>query len=255
VRPTSPSCAIAQAQLPGTTLVVPQDGVVRRWSVRSARGELSLAVLRRHGDGLSQIARSQNEFAENDGVFNFSTDIPVQRGDQIGLVVIQGSGVGAVPGVKGATTERWIPNIEGTERPSLAAGTGFDDELLLRVEYLPGGRQRLPSQVGGAAAATLPAGHVEKRHRLRYAQGPPVEIDLVSVGGRYVLDQWIQGRRTARVDVPGFLPGKGDIITFDAYAEGAGSGLGIYLEYVAVNSARVLSHFYAAFPHEFQFIT
>ena len=252
--PSSTSCAIAQAQLPGRTLVVPEDGVIRRWAVRSANGELSLAVFRKHADGTTQVARSRNEFAENDGVFAFPTDLPVQAGDLIGLVAIQGSGVGARPGVKGATTERWIPNIQGAERPDLGAGTGFDDELLLRVEFLPGGQQRLPQQVAGAGAASLPAGHVEKRRRLRYAKGPPVEIELVSLGGRYVLDELLQGRRTARVDVPGFFPGKGDIVTFDAYAEEAGSGLGVYMEYEAVNSARVLQHFYAAFPHEFQFI-
>jgi hypothetical protein len=253
-RSTSTSCAIAQAQLPGHTLVVPQDGVIRRWTVRSASGELSLAVLRQHASGVSQVARSRNEFAENDGVFSFPTDLPVRRGDLLGLVLIEGSAVGAREGVKGATTERWIPNIQGSQEPNLAAGTGFDKELLLRVEFLPGGEQQLPEQVAGAAAATLPAGKVEKRHRLRYTGGPAVEIDLVAINGRYALDEVIDGKRTARVFVPDFFPGRGDVITFDAYAEEEGSGLGIYLEYVAVNSARVLNHFYAAFPNQFQFI-
>jgi hypothetical protein len=254
LRPSSTGCAIAQAQLPGRTLVVPDDGVIRRWAVRSAHGELSLAVLRPHSDGVNQIARSPNEFVENDGVFAFPTDLPVQRGDRVGLIAIEGSGVGARSGVKGATTDRWIPNIEGEEAPGFPAGTGFDNELLLRVEYLPGGQQRLPRQVAGAAAAKLPAGSVEQRRRLSFTNGPPVEIDLVALDGRYVLDEVLDGRRTARVDLPGFFPGRGDVITFDAYAEDEGSGLGIYLEYVAVDSARVLQHFYAAFPHEFQFI-
>jgi hypothetical protein len=253
LRGTSQGCAIAQAQLPGHTLVVPEDGVVRRWAVRSAHGELSLAVLRPHGDGTSQVERSPNEFAENDGVFTFPADLPVQRGDRVGLVAVEGSGVGART-VDGAATDRWIPNIEGSQDPTDGPGTGFDDELLLRVEYLPGGEQRLPHQVTGAAAAALPAGRVEKRHRLRFADGPPAEIDLVALRGRYAIDELVRGRRTARIDVPGFFPGRGDVITFDAYAEAAGSGLGIYLEYVAVNSARVLQHFYAAFPHELQFV-
>jgi hypothetical protein len=54
--------------------------------------------------------------------------------------------------------------------------------------------------------------------------------------------------------VPGWRPGHGDVITFDAYAEEEGSGLGLYMEYVATNSARVQPHFYAAFPHELQYI-
>jgi Protein kinase domain len=251
LRPTSSSCAILQSALPGRTLVVPEDGVVRRWSVRSAHGELSLAVFRPHGSGFTQVSRSPNEFAENDGVFSFAADLPVQRGDRVGLVAVEGTGLG-VRAVEGATTDRWLPNIEGNEPPDLRRG--FDKELLLRVEYVPGGEPRMPRQLTGAAAASAPAGRVEERSRLRYADGPAVEIDLVATGGRYVLDQVLRGRRAARIDVPGFLPQHGDVITFDAYAEEAGSGLGIYLEYVATNSSRVLNHFYAAFPSGFQFV-
>ena len=254
LRPDSQGCAIAQRQLPGKTVVVPEDGVIRRWAVRSAHGELSLAVLRPHSDGTTQVARSRDEFVENDGVFAFPTDLPVQRGDRVGLVAIEGSGVGARAGVNGATTDRWIPNIGGAEKPTNGPGTGFDKELLLRVDYLPGGKQRLPHQVTGPAAAKLPDGEDEKGSPVTYANGPVAQIKLVAIDGRYVLDQEIGGRRTARIDVPDFLPGHGDVITFDVYAEAEGSGLGIYLEYVATDSARVLSHFYAAFPHEFQFV-
>jgi Protein kinase domain len=254
VTPSSTGCAIAQAQLPGHTLVVPQDGVIRRWTVRSARGELALAVLRPHSEGTSQVARSRNEFVENDGVFAFKTDLPVQRGDRLGLVALEGSGVGAQAGVNGATTDRWIPGIEGAVDPTHPPGTGFDDELLLRVDYLPGGEQRLPHQVTGAAAANLPAGKVEKFRSLSYANGPPAKLELVALRGRYVLDQFVRGHRTARIGVPGWRPGHGDVITFDAYAEEEGSGLGLYMEYVATNSARVQPHFYAAFPHELQYI-
>ena len=44
-----PSCTIVQSALPGATLVVPEDGVIRRWAVRSARGELALSVVRPRG--------------------------------------------------------------------------------------------------------------------------------------------------------------------------------------------------------------
>ena len=254
LEPTATPCAIAQAQLPGHTLVVPQDGVIRRWAVRSARGEIALAVLRPHSDGTSQPARSRNEFVENDGVFAFKTDLPVQRGDRLGLVLLEGAGVGARAGVNGATTDRWIPGLQGALDPTHPPGTGFDDELLLRVDYLPGGEQRLPRQVTGAATAKLPAGKVEKARSLNYANGPPAKLELVALRGGYVIDQFVRGRRTARIGVPGWHPGHGDIITFDAYAEEEGSGLGLYMEYVATNSARVQPHFYAAFPHELQFI-
>jgi hypothetical protein len=108
--------------------------------------------------------------------------------------------------------------------------------------------------VTGAAAAKLPAGKVEKARSLNYANGPPAKLELVALRGGYAIDQFVRGRRTARIGVPGWHPGHGDIITFDAYAEEEGSGLGLYMEYVATNSARVQPHFYAAFPHELQFI-
>jgi hypothetical protein len=187
-------------------------------------------------------------------VFTFKTDLPVQRGDRLGLVAIEGSALGARSGVHGATTDRWIPNIAGSADPTNGPGSGFDKELLLRVEYLPGGEQRLPHQVSGAAAAKLGEGQVESSHPITYTNGTQAQIELVRVGGRYVLDERIDDRRTARIDVPGFIPDHGDVITFDVYAEDEGAGLGIYMEYVATNSARVQNHFYAAFPHEFQFV-
>src|SRR6185312_8875115 len=124
---TSPQCTIAQVELPGATLVVPGDGAIRRWGVRSARGEIGLAVLRPRNGGAHQIARSRNEFVGNDGVNMFQTDLAVERGDLVGLVVIGGSGVGARK-AEGATTERWIPHVGGNRPPEYPKGTGFDNE-------------------------------------------------------------------------------------------------------------------------------
>ena len=57
VSESAPECTIAQTKLPGATIVVPEDGVIRRWSVRSAHGELSLAGLRPPEGGATHFTR------------------------------------------------------------------------------------------------------------------------------------------------------------------------------------------------------
>jgi hypothetical protein len=253
---SSPSCTIVQAELPGRTLVVPEDGVIRRWGVRSARGELALVVLRPKGRDAHQVARSQDEFVTDGRVHVFSTDLAVTQGDLVGLLTIPGGGaVGARPGVEGATTRRWIPLLRPARPADHGPGTGFDNELLLRVDYLPGGTPRRPRQVTGAAAAALPPGRVRARRKLRFTNGRPVEIALVALGNRFAFDEFIDGRRTARIDVPGFRPGEGSrIIELEVYAEAAPQQLGVYIEFNNGESARILSHFYDVYPREFQFI-
>jgi len=253
--PSSPSCTLVQAGLPGRALVVPKDGVIQRWGVRSARGELALAVLRPLGAKAHQVARSENEFVTDDAPHVFDTDLPVSQGDLVGLVAVPGgSAVGVRPGVGGATTKRWIPVLTAERTPDRGPGTGLDDELLLRVEYIPGGEPRRPRQVTGAAAASLPAGRVRTRRRLHYTNGRAVEIALVVLGDRFAFDEFIDGRRTARIDVPQFRPDQGRIIELEVYAEDRPEQLGIYVEFNNDESARILDHFYAVFPREFQFV-
>ncbi len=248
----SPGCTIVQSALPGRTLVVPEDGVIRRWSVRSARGEFALAVVRPRGDETFQVARSRIEFASNDGVHVFETDLAAERGDLVALVVLPGSGAGARSGVEGAGTRRWIPDLNHGK----PVDRGFANELLLRVEYVRGGQQRLPKQVAGAAAADLEPGRVVRRRAIRFTNGRRIELVLVALGNRYVLDQFLEGRRTARIDLPAdFRARDGRIIQFGAYSQASepASG-GIYVEYAGATSARILSHFFVFFPRGFEFI-
>jgi serine/threonine kinase PknH len=253
--PSSPSCTIVQTGLPGSTLVVPAEGVIRRWAVRSARGEFGLSVVRSRSGETKQVARSSNEFVSDAGVHVFDTDLAVERGDRLGLVVVPGSAAGVRTDVAGAETNRWIPVLAATRELDFGAGTGFDNELLLRVELVPGGERRLPRQVNGAAAAGLDPGRVRVRRKLRFANGRPVEVDFVQLGSRFVVDEFIDGRRTARIDVPDMLPSEdGALVEFEVYAETDAQHLGVYIEYVNDESARVIDHFYDAYPHEFDFI-
>jgi serine/threonine-protein kinase len=251
LRASSPGCTIVQSELPEKSLVVREDGVIRRWSVRSARGEFALSVVRPRGDETFQVARSRDEFVGNAGLHRFRTDLAVERGDVVGLVVLAGSVAGVRPGVEGARTTRWFPTVNKAK----PVRRGYANELLLRVEYAPGGQQNLPKQVAGAAAADLRPGRVVKRRRLRFASGQHVEIDLVSLGARFVLDELLDGRRAARIEVPtDFVPGAGRIFTFQVAAQASAEALDIFMQYARTDSARLLSHFYGGFPHEFEFV-
>ena len=250
-RAGSPGCTVIQTALADRTLVVPEDGAIRRWAVRSARGELGLVVVRRRGDDTFQIARSRNEFVGNGEAHVFRTDLAVERGDVVGLYVLPGSAAGLRPGVGGARTERWFPNVN-TGKP---VKRGFANELLLRVEYQRGGQQRAPRQVTGQAAERLEPGRVVERKRLRFNNGRRVEMALVSLGDRYALDQFLGRRRAARIEVPrDFRPGEGRILQFAVGPiPDQPATLGIFMEYARKDSARIVSHYYDAFPREFSF--
>ena len=86
--------------------------------------------------------------------------------------------------------------------------------------------------------------------------GRPTEIALVALGDRFVLDEFLDGRRTARIDVPADLrPGDGTIITFEAHANPAvPEAIDLAIEYARTDSARMLRHFYGVFPREFEFV-
>lgn len=246
VSPSSPACTVFQDRDPGRTLVVPRDGVVRRWVVRSASGELALAVLRRRDDGYFQTARSRNEFVGSEAPHAFTADIAVERGDRLALVAVGGSGVG-IAEASGATTGRWAPPLRGTIVPQAAGPAG---ELLLRVDYAPGAAQSIPRLVTGAAAAAAPEGDVLARDPVRPAGAPPLEFRLALVGGRGALDVVRAGRRVARSDVPGLVGRPGDIVHLDAYASGDGGRVGVDVWFTLEGSDRLVRHYFGYAPRE-----
>ncbi len=107
----------------------------------------------------------------------------------------------------------------------------------------------------GPEAADLPRGEVVRRERLRFADGRPVEVAIVRLGTRFALDQFMGGRRTARIGVPGWRGPGGRVIKFDVYVdESEPAALYANVEYANEESERILHHYYVGYAGEFELV-
>lgn len=238
--PASPGCSVTQEALPDRVVLAPRDGAIRGWAVRGAVGELSLQILRERDAKLKQVSKSQVELASDASPHRFVTNLPVESGDAIALVVSPGAGIGVRDGVSGATTSRWLPRLRGFfESPTAGPGSGFDHELLLRADYVPNGEVRLPPQINGARAASAPDGKVLGRESVTLVEGGHrVQLVVVEVGDAVALDLLRNQRRVARVTLPRFRP-QGRLTTFAATPEGF-----VDLEWINLDSGRALFEFF-----------
>jgi tRNA A-37 threonylcarbamoyl transferase component Bud32 len=206
--PDTPSCSIVQSALPGSTLLVPTDGVIVGWAVRGASGDIALDVIRPRGADTLRVSRSQWESAGNPGSHYFRTRIAVEAGDQLGIELGPGASIG-VTDTEGATTQRWKRPLGGAYgEPDLAEGTGFDHELALRADFVPGERIEDTPHLTGPAAAKAPDGHVRVTRGLKVDKPTPrhLRVQLVEVSDRVVLDVFREGERTMRVFIPDLQP-------------------------------------------------
>jgi predicted Ser/Thr protein kinase len=251
--PSGAPCSIVQTALSGATLVVPRDGAVVGWTVKGARGELSLQILRRREGRIFQVAKSQYEVVPDERTHHFAANLEVERGDVVGIEVTAGARVGVWTAAAGAETERWFPPVRSAGKADLSAGTGFDHEVLLRVDYVPGGKRRVPEQVTGAAAAAVPAGHVRARKALKLVDGRQLEVALVELGSRVFFDLFSRGQRVARIEAPDIRPG-GQIVLFYTLPYDDPSGeTGV--QWVNRFSGRLLERYYEVYPREFEFVS
>lgn len=246
VTPGSPSCSIVQSELPGAELLVPSDGVIVGWTVRGARGELSLDVIRPRGKDTVRVNRSQWEYAGNTGPNRFTTQLPVEAGDQLGVELGRGSSIG-VRDVDGASTQRWLEPKNGLYgTPDRGEGTGFDQELALRAEFVPGKRVALPEHLTGRAAAGAPDGNVRDRERLVIdtPRTTRLRVELVEAGGRVALDVRDRDRRTLRVFLKGMQPEGVPVDLQTANTPGEPFG-GAAVWWVNPNSGRLIFRFFS----------
>jgi serine/threonine-protein kinase len=250
--PDSPSCTVLQSALPQSAVVVPRDGVIRQWQVRRARGEVALAVTRPRDGGSFQVGKSSPEVVGSADVQSFDTDIPVERGDRVGVILTPGSGLGVRKGGEGTATERWLPALAGVGRAAdRGRGTGFDQELLLRVGILPGGKPRAPESSFGDEAARLPDGRVIRRTRAPFGD-KRIELRLVRIGRQFRLDEFSGGRRVASMAVPGMRP-RAMMVRFLALAW-APDQTGVDVWFVNEGSGRMVQRGYVVTPNGFTFL-
>ncbi|HYH62969.1 MAG TPA: serine/threonine-protein kinase [Solirubrobacterales bacterium] len=206
--PRSTPCSIVQAELPGQDLLIPSDGVITGWTVRGAQGEIALDVIRPRGADTIRIARSQFEYAGNAAPHHFETRIPVEAGDQIGVQLTPGASIG-VTDTEGATTLRWLEPVGGFyEAPDKEEGTGFDYEVALRAEFVPGAKVELPRFLTGAAAASAPDARVRDTAFAEVDKpSAKLRLELSEIDGKVVLDVFEKGKRNVRVFIQDLEPG------------------------------------------------
>ncbi|WP_354701170.1 hypothetical protein DSM112329_01477 [Paraconexibacter sp. AEG42_29] len=136
---SSEPCTIMQSASPGRPLVAPVSGLVRSWSVRGARGRLSLQVLQPAGDGFVAYNGSPIvTVATADAVRTFATSMSVPRGARFALEVAPGGAVGLRRAARGAVTARFFGPLRGEARVA-DDSRGRGEELLLRVDVVPRG--------------------------------------------------------------------------------------------------------------------
>lgn len=248
-----PACAISQADLPGAQLVAPADGMIVGWAVRGASGDVALDVLRPGGDETTRVARSQWERIGNEAPFHFRTELPVERGDQIGVELGADSAIGAVA-TDGSTTQRWLAPKGGTYgSPDRGPGTGDDYELLLRADFVAGAEPKQPEKLTGAAAAQAPDGHLRERATVEISKPPAVvEVALVEVGNRVALDLLRGRRRIERMFVPDLVRG-GRPIDLKTYTYDGEPFSEVDVWWVNPASGRAVFHFFTVSRQQISF--
>ncbi len=248
------SCAIVQSELPDAQLLIPEDGMIVGWTVRGAGGEVALDVIRPRGESTVRVSRSQWESVGNDGPHHFETSLPAEGGDVLGIELAPGATVG-VAEVEGAETQRWFEPFGGAYgSPDRGPGTGFDHEVLLRADFVPGGEPEVPERLSGAAAANAPKGKVRERDEVTISKpAATVEVELVEVGDEVALDLLRDGRRIERVVVPDLVP-EGQPIDMQTYTYEGEPMSEVDIWWVNPSSGRAIFHFFNVSERHIQFI-
>jgi hypothetical protein len=199
---SSQACTVVQTRLPGRTPVAPRDGEIRRWTVRGARGELALQVLRPRGERYLSAARTAYERVTDTGVHTFAANVPIRAGDLVGVEVTPGAAIGVRPRVSDATTARWFgPLIIDARAPEQRARSGFDYELLLRVEYMPESARGRAGRLTSPAAKRAPAGAELGERGVELRGGQVRRVVVVRAPGTVAVDLFDGSRRLERLAV------------------------------------------------------
>lgn len=210
--PNTPACTLGQATIDGRPTIVSRAGVIRRWAVRGAEGDLALQVVGRRGSKTFLRSFSQVERVADGAPHAFEANVPVERGDRIGVLLAPGASIGSRAGPPETGALRW----EGTlsYAPQAQDISRFGGELQLRADIEPGGLPELV-QESGAEARTAHAGEVVEVREVDLSGSGVVRVELVRVGEEMAIDAFRQRRRLARLDLPDVDPG-GSLLSFES---------------------------------------
>lgn len=210
---SSPACSISQLALPGRTLTIPDDGLIRAFAVRGVTGPVALQVLRTRDGRTFQLSRSDEFTVPDAGPHRYEVELDAGAGDRLALAITPRTGIG-LREATGARTERWSRAV-GEGSPA-GTRTGLDRELLLRGELDAGAVREAPKQLTGSAAEAAPDGREVAASSTRLPDGREVRVALVVVDGRVAIDLVRGGQRRARLELEGLNPA-GRPIEFKAF--------------------------------------
>jgi hypothetical protein len=141
---SSPPSAISGTLLntiiaePGALTTSPVVGVIVRWHlIKSTGGSFRLRVLRPAGSSFTAVGTSASAEAVTPGLETFATNLPIRAGDTIGLDVVKGLIVGAVPNPASVIAVISPILVEGATEPLTATGTGAEFAFNAEVQPAP----------------------------------------------------------------------------------------------------------------------
>ena len=237
--PNTPACTLAQLRLGGRTIIVSQPGVIRSWEVSGASGELALQVIREQAGRSYVVGFSQPQRLSDPAPRTFSAEVPVQTGDQIGVLLGPGASIGASPAPQGSAIVRWDGGLTAGPQASDAATPGRKLALGAEIEF--GARAEGPRQLLGVEAAAAPAGRPLLEVPVTLAGGRAARAVVVELPGGIAVDV-LRGARLARLDVPDVDP-SGDLLELEQNCGPVGGG-GFCLRWQNPDEALALMHEY-----------
>ena len=203
---SSPACTLVQTRLVGRPLVATRRGVIRRWIVQGAHGQLALQVLHRSGDAYVWGPRTAYQTIASSGVRVLNANLPLMAGDLVGLDVAPDTAIGIRAPAAVATTARALGPVSALTsvralRPEIDNGPAA--ELLLRVDYIPGARVAQPGLITGPSVARLAAGRQLAAQDVELRPGQVRTVAVVRTRRTLALDLLAGRTRMARLQVTG----------------------------------------------------
>jgi len=126
-----PSCAFAQTSLPDGVTRAPFKGRIRSWKVNlQDPGSLQLLVLRKRDDGsFKAVEGSSPRTTDVDEVNRFRANLPVRKGDLVGLNLLDEDIVIQVLNPRNARSKGFMPafDVGGAQEPYGPFNSTFDE--------------------------------------------------------------------------------------------------------------------------------